>query len=211
MEYISNNVLVITFGDDPASDKNAYQALTDLKELDTQGQITVTEAAVVTREGDGSVTVKSEVRKDVPEGTVAGGTIGLLMGVIGGPFGVLVGGATGLFAGSLFDLEDLDETQSVLGKISTSIQPSRTAIVAQVLELSNEVIDNAMTRLGGDVLRQAFADVESELAAAEQAQRQAKREARKELAKARLEKHRTDAHRRVEELKSKLDRTPAGV
>ena len=211
MNYISDNVLVITFGDDPASDNNAYQALTDLKALDTQGQITVTEAAVVTREADGSVTVKSDVGKDVYEGTAAGGMVGLLVGVIGGPFGVLVGGATGLLAGSLFDLEDIDDTQSVLGKISTSVQPSRTAVIAQVTEPSAEVIDNAMARVGGDVLRQPFADVETELAAAEQAQRQAKREARKELAKARLEKQRTDAHRRVEELKSKLNRTPAGV
>ena len=211
MNYISDNVLVITFGDDPASDNNAYQALTDLKALDTQGQITVTEAAVVTRQEDGTVVVKSDVHKDFPERTAAGGTIGLLLGVIGGPFGVLVGGATGLLAGSLFDLEDLDDTQSVLGKISTGIHPSRTALVAQVTEPSAEVIDNAMAKLGGEAMREPFADVERELAAAEEAQRKAKREARKELAKARLEKHRTDAHRKVEELKSKLDRTPAGV
>jgi len=39
-DYFSpDNVLVVTFGEDPENDKNAYQALTDLKQLDSQGQI----------------------------------------------------------------------------------------------------------------------------------------------------------------------------
>ena len=50
-----NNVLVVTFGDDPENDANAYQALTDLKQLDSQGQIKIDGAAVVTRDVDGRV------------------------------------------------------------------------------------------------------------------------------------------------------------
>ena len=34
-----DNVLVVTFGEDAEKDQNAYQALTDLKQLDSQGQI----------------------------------------------------------------------------------------------------------------------------------------------------------------------------
>jgi hypothetical protein len=35
-DYFSpDNVLVVTFGDDPEDDNNAYQALTDLKQLDS--------------------------------------------------------------------------------------------------------------------------------------------------------------------------------
>ena len=48
-DYFSpNNVLVVTFGEDPENDRNAYQALTDLKQLDSQDQIKITGAAVVT-------------------------------------------------------------------------------------------------------------------------------------------------------------------
>ncbi|HEY7633455.1 MAG TPA: hypothetical protein VH817_22325, partial [Thermoleophilaceae bacterium] len=74
-----------------------------------------------------------------------------------------------------------------------------------------EVIDSAMARLGGQVLRRSVVDVEEEIAAAEEAQAQAKREARKELHSARVEKQKADAHAKVEELKSKLHRPKAGA
>jgi len=211
-DYLSpDNVLVVTFGADPENDKNAYQALTDLEELDSQGQIKIAGAAVVTRELDGRVDVKSQVGDDPYTGTAAGGVIGLLIGIIGGPLGVLLGGATGLMVGSLFDLDDVETTESVLSDLSKQVHPTRTAVLAQVDEQSPEVIDTAMQRLGGDVFRRPIVDVEEEIAAAEEAQRKAKHEARKELREARAAQHKEDAHAKVEEMKSKLHRPKAGA
>jgi uncharacterized membrane protein len=205
------NVVVVSFGDDPANDKNAYQALTDLKELDSQGQIKIAGAAVVARDVDGRVDIKSEVGKTPYEGTATGGTIGLLVGIIGGPLGMLLGGSYGLLVGSLFDMDDVSTTESVLGDISKQVQPTRTAVLAQVTEQSPEVIENAMAKLGGEVLRRPVVDVEQEIAAAEEAERNAKRQARKELREARVEKTKENAHAKVEEMKSKLHRTKAGA
>jgi uncharacterized membrane protein len=211
-DYFSpDNVLVVTFGDDPEHDTNAYQALTDLEQLDSQGQIKIAGAAVITRDPDGRVDVKSEVGNDPYVGTASGGTIGLLLGIIGGPLGVLLGGTYGALVGSLFDIDDVATTESVLGEISKQVQPTRTAVLAQVNEQSPEVIDTAMARLGGQVMRRPVFEVEQEIAAAQEAQRKAEREARSELRKARLEKSREDAHAKVEELKSKLHRSKAGA
>jgi uncharacterized membrane protein len=210
-DYSSDNVLVVTFGDDPKNDTNAYQGLTDLKELDSQGQTKIAGAAVITRDLDGSVDIKSEVGDNSYVGTASGGVIGLLVGIIGGPLGILLGGATGLLVGSLYDMDQVDTTESVLGDISKQVHPSRTAILAQVTEQSPEVIDSAMARLGGDVMRRSVVDVEDEIAAAEKAQKTADREARKELQKARREKQKEDVHAKVEELKSKLHRSKAGA
>ena len=211
-DYFSpDNVLVVTFGDDPADDKNAYQALTDLKQLDSQDQIKIAAAAVVTRDRDGRVDAKSDVGEDPYVGTASGGLVGLLVGIIGGPLGMLIGGAYGMLVGSLFDIDEVSTTESVLGEISKEIQPTRTALLAQVTEQSPEVIDAAMARLGGEVLRRRAVDVEDEIAAAEEAQRKAEHEARKELHKARVEKTKTDAHAKVEEMKTKLHRPKAGA
>jgi uncharacterized membrane protein len=209
-DYFSpDNVLVITFGDAPEKDQNAYQALTDLKQLDSQGQIGIAGAAVVTRDLDGRIEVKSEVGDDPYVGIASGGMIGLLLGIIGGPLGVLLGGTYGALVGSLFDLDEVDTTESVLGEIAKRIHPTRTALVAQVTEQSPEVIDAAMARLGGDVMRRPAVDVEGEIAAAQEAQRKAEREARRELYNGRVEKSKADAHAKVEELKSKLHRAKA--
>jgi uncharacterized membrane protein len=201
---ISNsvNVIAVTFEDD----SNAYEALTSLKELESQGQIGIRGAAVVSREETGSVLDKDEVGGDSLVGTATGGTVGLLIGILGGPFGVLIGGATGLLIGSLFDGSDADETESVLAEISKSIRVGHNALLAEVSEQSPEVIDTAMARLGGTVLRRRSGDVEAEVAAAEHAQREAKRKARKELLHARHEKHVHQIREKLDELMAKLHR-----
>ena len=197
---IGNNLIVVTFGDD----SKAYDAITNLNQLDAQGQLDVVAATVVTRGADGQVSVKDQVG-DVPvEGMAGGGLVGLLIGVLGGPLGVLIGGATGVMVGSLFDVADADETDSVLAEVSKTIQVGRTALLAQVDEQSPEVVDTAMARLSGTVIRRGIYEVEGEIAAAQEAQRQAKREARKQLREARHEQNREQVHAKVEELKAKL-------
>jgi uncharacterized membrane protein len=200
MGFSGENLIAVSFEDD----SSAYEALTNLKNLAGQGQLGVTQAAVVMRADDGHIDVKDEVGDPTFAGTASGGIVGLLIGIIGGPLGVLLGGATGLLVGSLYDLADAEDTDSVLSDFSKSVQPGRTALVAQVTEQSPEVVDNAMARLSGTVLRRSVYEVEAEIAAAQDAQREAKREARKELHKARFDKNRQAAHDKVEELKSKL-------
>jgi uncharacterized membrane protein len=198
--FSPENVLVVEFTDDDS----AYQALTSLKELDSQGQIEVVEAAVVTRGDDGQIKTKDQVAEDHLAGTASGGIVGLLIGILGGPLGVLLGGATGLLIGSLYDVADADDTDSVLSEVSTTVRAGRNAVLAQVVEQSPEVVDAAMARVSGTVVRRPVYEVESEIAAAEEAQRQAKRQARKKLREARHEKRQEEAHAKVEELKAKL-------
>ena len=197
-----DNVIAVTFDDD----SKAFDALTKLKELDSQGQLQVRDAAVVARGEDGQITVKDHVSDASLSATATGGLLGLLVGILGGPFGILIAGATGLLIGSLFDAHDADENESVLSEISTSIAVGRVALLAEVTEQSPDVIDTAMERLGGTVLRQSVDDVQAEIAGAEKAQREARREARKQLLEARHEK-RTEAIRaKIDELKAKLTR-----
>jgi uncharacterized membrane protein len=202
-EISSENVISVSFEED----SNSYQALTLLKQLDSQGQVELEGAAVVSRAEDGHVELKDEIADEHYVGTASGGLIGLLIGIIGGPLGILIGGATGLLVGSLFDDNDTDDTESVLSDISKTVRNDHTALLAQVTEPSPDVVDNAMAELGGSVLRRSVDSVEAEIAAAEKAQRAAKREARKELLKAKHEKHKEEIHAKIEELKAKLHLT----
>lgn len=209
LDSTRGNVIVVGFEEDD----RAYEALTGLKELDSQGQIRLGEAAVVVRDPDGHIDVKDQVADEDFVGTASGGLVGLLIGILGGPLGVLLGGATGLAVGSLFDLADSDDTDSVLTDVSKTVKPGRTAVLAQVVEQSPEVVDAAMERLSGTVVRRSVSDVEAEIAAAEEAQREAKHEARKELRKARHEKDQAAVHAKIADLKAKLhvDKQPAAT
>jgi len=197
-----DNVIAVSFVDD----SNAYQALTLLKELDSQHQVDITGAAVVARGEDGQIELKDQIADRGLDATFGGGLTGLVIGILGGPFGVLIGGATGVLIGSLFDIHDADKTESVLADISTTVKDGHTSLLVDVSEQSPEVIDNAMSRLGGTVVRRSVDDVEAEIAASEKAQREAKRTARKELLEARHEKHKDEIHAKIEELKAKLHR-----
>jgi uncharacterized membrane protein len=194
------NVISVSF--DP--DSNAYTALTALKELDSQGQLNLEAAAVVLRGEDGQIEVKDRVGSYDFAGAAGGGLLGLLIGIIGGPLGVLIGGTYGLMLGSLVDLDEVEETDSVLSQISASARPGHTTLLAQVAEQSPEVVDAAMASLGGSVLRRSVDDVEAEIAAAEKAQSEAKREANKELLRGRQERSKEQVRATVQQLKAKL-------
>jgi uncharacterized membrane protein len=196
----SQNVIAVSFEEN----SKAYKAMTLLKQLDSQDQVDLSGAAVVERHDDGHVEVKDQVADEPLYGTVGGGVVGLIIGIIGGPLGVLIGGATGVLVGSLFDVGDADSTESALSAISQSVANGRTALLAEVAEQSTEVVDEAMRGLGGEVLRRSVADVKAEIAAAEKAQRKAKREARHELNKARREHDEHEIQAKIAELKSKL-------
>ena len=207
-----NNVVAVSFQNDDL----AYAGLARLKQLDTEGQIELRSAAVVERDADGHVTVKDGAGHEEWEGTAAGGIIGLLVGILGGPVGVLIGGATGVLIGSLFDLEDTDQTESVLSEFSKKVAPGHNTLLAEMREPSNhEIVDGVMESRTGSVLRSSAADVEAEIAGAEKAQRKARKEARKELRHEREEKHKAHVEAKVAELKAKLPghhgNVPAGT
>jgi uncharacterized membrane protein len=202
------NVLAINFAQDSA----AYEALTALRELDDQDQLALRGAAVVMRHQDGSIAIKDEVGDIGYEGTATGGIVGLVIGILGGPIGVLLGGATGVLIGSLFDMDDVDETDSVLSEMSRAIRFGHAAVVAEVVEQIPEIADSAVELLGGTVVRETLDDVEAEIAVAEDAQRAATAEARRRLHEQRREQRKERVQQKIAELKSKLHiGQPAGA
>ena len=194
------NVIAVAFD----ADVNAYAALTKLKELDSQEQIEVHEAVAVQRAADGTVTVKDRVGSPELVGTAGGGLTGLLVGILGGPVGVLIGGSTGLLVGSLFDLDEAEQVETALGRLSETVEPERTAVLAVVTEPSPEIIDAAMAAFGGTVLRRSVYEVEAEVAAIEKAESKAAREAQEELMRSQRDHDRDAAHAKVEALKAKV-------
>jgi uncharacterized membrane protein len=201
------NVLAVNFDDDA----KAYAALTSLKQLDEQGQLKLGGAAVILRHEDGHIETKDEVGGPDFAGSATGGVLGLIIGVLGGPLGVLIGGYTGLLIGSLFDMGEIDDTESALADVARSVRPGRPALIAVATEQSSEVFDTAMTTLGGTVVRRSLDIVLSEIAAAEDAQRAAEKQARKKLREEREAKAKEDVHAKIEELKAKVHRQPVGA
>lgn len=196
-----HSVIAVSFEDD----RDAYKALTLIEALDSQRRLHVQEAVVAERDDDGQVVAKDSAESSsILPATAGGGLIGLLLGVIGGPIGLLLGGTYGALVGSMFDVYDAGEAESTLGAISDSVKSGHTALLAVVDEPNTEIVDAAMSDLGGTVERRPVADVEAEIAAAEDAARKAEHEARKELDRARRERSKVAVDAKIEALKAKL-------
>ncbi len=196
----TENVIAVSFSEQA----NAYEALARLKALDAHGDVSVRAAAVVTRDDDGKIIEQDKFGHDGYEATATGGLVGLLIGVLGGPLGVLIGGASGLLVGSLFDEDESDETESALSDISKSIRPGPAGLLADLSEQSPVAVDAVVANLGGTIVRRSASDVELEIAAAEDAQRAAKQKARTELRESREKQRKEDVDAKLAELKAKL-------
>ncbi len=164
---MDDNVVVVRF----AEESNAYQALSDVTQLGADGKIDVRSAILLERNEDGPGFA-------IPEGAdtaagfllASGGLIGMLVGVLAGPVGVLLGGAAGAVAGETAEIARMADQEVALDGIGKEIEPGRTALVADVGESAEEVLDSAMSAMGGSVTRRSASDVYAEVVAAKDAE-----------------------------------------
>jgi hypothetical protein len=116
----------------------------------------------------------------------------MLIGVLGGPLGVLLGTSTGMLAGSVAAAAHAGDQDIALAAISGQIEPGHTVLVSEVGEVCTAVVDVAMAALGGTVTRRSAADVYDEIQsaqAAQAAQDAADAEARRVLREQRRAEH----------------------
>lgn len=194
------NVVVIQFEDQ----SKAYQALSVLKHSDAEGRIALASAAVVERTPEGTLRIPEGAENVGPVGVASGSLLGMLIGVLGGPVGVLVGWGAGALVGGAFDLDRADKSDEALTVFGRAIPPRSTAVMATVAEPAVEVIDGEMAKLGGKVTRRPVGEVVAELEAAEEAANAAAREARRELREKRKSELTASLEDRVGDLKEKL-------
>ena len=107
-------------------ESQAYQGTRALNELHAEGSLTVYGMAVISKDAQGSLSVK-EAADAGPLGMAVGALVGGLVGVIGGPPGVLAGAVIGSFV----DLFSYGVGADFVSKVSTELRPGKTAIVAE--------------------------------------------------------------------------------
>jgi uncharacterized membrane protein len=162
---MDDNVIVVQF-DEPSK---AYQALSELNRLGREGSVQVESAVLLERSKDGTVQAPEGADNAAGFYLASGGLIGMLIGALGGPIGMLLGGSIGAMGGSAGELARADHQDVALEAIGGRIEPGSPALVAEVTEPAEEVIDGAMAALGGKVTRRSASDVYAEVVSAENA------------------------------------------
>lgn len=167
------NVIVLGFGGaDPG--RSAVQALRRLQDAD---DVRLEAAAVLERTLEGQIRVRDLVEEFHLRATASGGLIGALIGILTGPFGMVIGGATGAAVGSLIDVADAENADQLVRVFGKVVRPGSAATIAVAYERTPTAVETIAAELGGSVLRRARAEVEQEVAEAEEAVLAARREA----------------------------------
>ena len=167
------NVVVLSF----AGTDQAWDGLRWLKRLHETDDLQLEAAAVVERAPNGEIVVVEVAEDFHVRATAAGGLIGALIGVLTGPIGLVIGGATGAAVGSLVDVADAESADALLRIFGQAVPPGSAAAIAVLFEKTPAAVDGLAVELEGTVLRRPRADVEYEIAEAEEAAIAARREA----------------------------------
>jgi uncharacterized membrane protein len=143
-------MIVVVFDNQP----KAFEGLQVLRNLDSEGEISLYEAQVVAKEPSGAVRVIDNADM-LSFPMIAGGTaVGVLIGVLGGPIGALVGATAGALIGFIGDMEE-GVTDEFVNDVTTALTPGKVAILADIAEEWVTPMDTEMERIGGVVFRRA--------------------------------------------------------
>jgi uncharacterized membrane protein len=194
------NIVVVRF--DEAT--QTHKAWDVFKQCDADERINLKSAAMVQRTSAGVLHTIDEYDNLGPIGMGSGGLIGMLIGILGGPVGVLLGWGAGATLGGAFDIDRSITSDEALTVLSTAIPAGSTAILADVEEFAVEVIDGEMKKLDGVVTRQPIDEVLSEVGAAEAAADAAAREARRTVREQRKAELHANVDQSVAKVKEKL-------
>ena len=184
-------------------ESEAYQALSELKREASNANYTISQAVIVKKENDKLAVMDGFVNGALAgDDTWKGSLIGSLVGVLGGPLGVLLGGSMGMLIGGAVDASDMAGSASLLEKAGDSILNGETAIILLAQEAYETALTAKLNRFDVTISRFDAAEVAAEVEHAREVEKQMAKEAREKMREERSEAFRETVARKSEELKS---------
>ena len=196
---MKENVILVNYN----VESEAYQALSELKRETSNANYTISQAAVVKKE-NGTLHIMDSFVNGAATGddTWKGSLIGSLVGILGGPLGVLLGGSMGILIGGAVDANDMADNASLLEKAGDSIPDGETAIILLAQEEHETALTAKLNHFEATITRFDAAEVAAEVEHAREVEKQMAREAREKMREERSEAFKESVAKKSEELKN---------
>ena len=177
-------------------ESEAFQAMTEIRQMPAGVESAVLEMALVKREGDEFKLLDSfDSKLSTADNTLAGGIIGSLVGILGGPVGALLMGTYGMLVGSVIDAGDSLAGAALIETVATKLPADGTAVVILAEEENEAVLDDKFAKFDAEIFRFDAVAVAREVEEAVKMQADLANQARAKLRKAAKE----DAKSQLEE------------
>ena len=131
-----------------------------LRNSTERGALPFMPESVIKKNAEGKTVVLKTV-DDYPLDTLGGTAIGSLIGLLGGPYGFIVGATMGTLVGATSDLYRSGVSADFVDDVSAILIPGRYAVVADISEEWTTPLDIKMEKSDGRVFRTARLDVEA--------------------------------------------------
>ncbi|NIG54117.1 DUF1269 domain-containing protein [Chitinophaga sp. Cy-1792] len=185
------NIIIATF----PQESQAVAALKRFTQLESIGDITIYESALVKKNANGETSLLETDSTTEGVRALSGMALGTLIGAFAGPVGILAGMLVGTISGAIWESNYYSFTQEFSNKIAGELQPGYTALIAEVDEDNEVFVDSYVKSLGGSVTRtdvdyeyEKFSDEQVEAIDEQIAADRAKIRTAAEADKAKLEK-----------------------
>lgn len=191
------NVVSVSF----EVESEAYQAMSILKRNAVNDLYVISQAALIKKNNGVMITEDGfDTGVATADDTHMGGLVGGLLGIVGGPVGMLLSGSLGALTGSVIDSMEAGQGATLLEKVSEQFVDGETGILMLVQENSTAALDMELSKFKTTVVREDAAEVAEEVKHAEELEREMERDARKKLREEKKEEHK----QAVEERRTKM-------
>lgn len=165
-----------------ASEAEAREAMTALSETPEINGTNILQMSLVKRQ-DGELKLCNNFTSDnlKSKDTVKGGLIGGLIGVLTGPIGMLLGGASGALLGKANEYSNKDDSAALIEQAAQKLEEGDIALIILADETKEEVIDHALVKYNTVIVRYDAKVISKELEEAEKMQEEMARQAREAL------------------------------
>ncbi len=195
------NLLIITFGDK----SKATEGLNRLADLDQLGDIIVYNQALIKKTGINQFEILEHKGPDTDVLPATGALGGAVIGAIGGPLGMAMGMLTGATLGLADEANRLDFSSDVLDQVTKNLGVGRFAIVLDVEEDTESIVDSYMKSSEGTVVRTDIADRYDQYDEAREDEFNKELDAEEKSLKTALEADKANIKLRIEKLKLEHD------
>ncbi len=181
-------------------ESEGFQAVTELRK-DPGGDKSFVSSAVLVKREDGALKLLDsfDTGAKTSDDTAIGGLLGMCVGVLGGPVGMLIGAGWGALAGMTFDASDAAADISLIEQIAGKLGDG-VALIALADEDDESILDTKLSAYRTVIARFDAAVVQQEVDAAIDMQKEMARRAKTDLRRQRTEEFKG----KIEEKRAKL-------
>ena len=197
------NIILATF----EVESEAYMALSEMKKDPIGVNSVISQAVIIKRNGNNLESFESfDTGVETSDNTTEGGLIGGLIGILGGPIGMLLGGSIGILTGASIDADDALNNASIIGKVAEKIEDGTVAIIALAQETDTMVIDSKLSKYKVAIERYDAAHIHQEVEEADALHKKMQKEAQKAMRHEKTDEFKRKIEEKREKIKEKFEK-----